>query len=255
MKNPPVIRMGEEMGATFLRRPMRRSTSWRIPTRRNMAAGQGKRTRPSSRAPSPISWAKRIDRGILRLSNSLHGASFFRSVRPATTAGQKIWPLDVQSTARLMGLIGPNHWTIRPNIYHSLSLSLNPSKREKGVGGGRTARGRSELAVVHGGSSREVLPGHGAPGEEAFPSLFLLLPCFRHRWFARREMRWDSGMQGVGKTTLVMRVLESLRASHPDLKVRGFYTRKRRSLCISLSVPLALFSGLRLGNCTCLRLN
>ncbi|CAA6666653.1 unnamed protein product [Spirodela intermedia] len=37
-----------------------------------------------------------------------------------------------------------------------------------------------------------------------------------------------TGPPGVGKTTLVMRVLESLRASHPDLKVRGFYTREVR---------------------------
>ncbi|MQL86561.1 hypothetical protein Taro_019088, partial [Colocasia esculenta] len=37
-----------------------------------------------------------------------------------------------------------------------------------------------------------------------------------------------TGPPGVGKTTLVMRVLESLRASHPDLRVRGFYTREVR---------------------------
>lgn len=33
-------------------------------------------------------------------------------------------------------------------------------------------------------------------------------------------------MQGVGKTTLIMRVLESLKASNPSLKVQGFYTGK-----------------------------
>ena len=31
--------------------------------------------------------------------------------------------------------------------------------------------------------------------------------------------------QGVGKTTLVMRVFETLRGSHPNLTIRGLYTR------------------------------
>lgn len=30
----------------------------------------------------------------------------------------------------------------------------------------------------------------------------------------------------MGKTTLIIRVLENLRASNPNLKVQGFYTRK-----------------------------
>nr|CAD1835227.1 unnamed protein product [Ananas comosus var. bracteatus] len=34
--------------------------------------------------------------------------------------------------------------------------------------------------------------------------------------------------QGVGKTTLVMRVFETLRASHPHLTICGFYTREVR---------------------------
>ncbi|KAK8446885.1 hypothetical protein SEVIR_9G557700v4 [Setaria viridis] len=34
-----------------------------------------------------------------------------------------------------------------------------------------------------------------------------------------------TGPPGVGKTTLVMRVFEALRASHPNLTIRGFYTR------------------------------
>ncbi|KAH0456844.1 hypothetical protein IEQ34_014751 [Dendrobium chrysotoxum] len=37
-----------------------------------------------------------------------------------------------------------------------------------------------------------------------------------------------TGPPGVGKTTLVMRVVESLRASHPELNIQGFYTREIR---------------------------
>ncbi|OVA00627.1 AAA+ ATPase domain [Macleaya cordata] len=37
-----------------------------------------------------------------------------------------------------------------------------------------------------------------------------------------------TGPPGVGKTTLVMKVLESLRTSNPNLKVQGFYTREIR---------------------------
>ncbi|CAO2826854.1 unnamed protein product [Amaranthus hypochondriacus] len=37
-----------------------------------------------------------------------------------------------------------------------------------------------------------------------------------------------SGSPGVGKTTLLIRVLERLRASNPNLKVQGFYTREIR---------------------------
>ncbi|XP_010695204.2 uncharacterized protein LOC104907880 [Beta vulgaris subsp. vulgaris] len=37
-----------------------------------------------------------------------------------------------------------------------------------------------------------------------------------------------SGSPGVGKTTLIIRVLENLRASNPNLKVQGFYTREIR---------------------------
>ncbi|XP_062211630.1 uncharacterized protein LOC133912757 [Phragmites australis] len=37
-----------------------------------------------------------------------------------------------------------------------------------------------------------------------------------------------TGPPGVGKTTLVMRVFETLRASHPHLNIRGFYTREVR---------------------------
>ncbi|MCL7021981.1 hypothetical protein MKW94_007595 [Papaver nudicaule] len=37
-----------------------------------------------------------------------------------------------------------------------------------------------------------------------------------------------TGPPGVGKTTLVMKVLEMLRASHPILKAQGFYTSEIR---------------------------
>uniref|UniRef100_A0A0D6R8R8 AAA+ ATPase domain-containing protein n=1 Tax=Araucaria cunninghamii TaxID=56994 RepID=A0A0D6R8R8_ARACU len=37
-----------------------------------------------------------------------------------------------------------------------------------------------------------------------------------------------TGPPGVGKTTLIIRVLEKLRSAHPQLKVRGFYTREVR---------------------------
>ncbi|PIA56854.1 hypothetical protein AQUCO_00700898v1 [Aquilegia coerulea] len=37
-----------------------------------------------------------------------------------------------------------------------------------------------------------------------------------------------TGPPGVGKTTLIMRVLESLRTSIPNLKIQGFYTREVR---------------------------
>lgn len=37
-----------------------------------------------------------------------------------------------------------------------------------------------------------------------------------------------TGPPGVGKTTLVMRVLESLRTSNPNFKIQGFYTSEVR---------------------------
>ncbi|CAN1215613.1 Cancer-related nucleoside-triphosphatase homolog [Linum perenne] len=36
-----------------------------------------------------------------------------------------------------------------------------------------------------------------------------------------------TGPPGVGKTTLIMRVLESLKLSNPNLNIQGFYTRGR----------------------------
>lgn len=37
-----------------------------------------------------------------------------------------------------------------------------------------------------------------------------------------------TGPAGIGKTTLIVRVLETLRNSNPNLKVQGFYTREIR---------------------------
>ncbi|XP_065855739.1 uncharacterized protein [Euphorbia lathyris] len=37
-----------------------------------------------------------------------------------------------------------------------------------------------------------------------------------------------TGPPGVGKTTLIMRVFESLKISNPNLKIQGFYTREIR---------------------------
>ncbi|KAE9450230.1 hypothetical protein C3L33_17870, partial [Rhododendron williamsianum] len=37
-----------------------------------------------------------------------------------------------------------------------------------------------------------------------------------------------TGSPGVGKTTLIIKVLECLKTSHPNLKVQGFYTREIR---------------------------
>lgn len=37
-----------------------------------------------------------------------------------------------------------------------------------------------------------------------------------------------TGSPGVGKTTLIARVLENLRTSNPNLKIQGFFTREIR---------------------------
>ncbi|KAJ6413351.1 hypothetical protein OIU84_006195 [Salix udensis] len=37
-----------------------------------------------------------------------------------------------------------------------------------------------------------------------------------------------TGPPGAGKTTLIMRVLETLKTSNPSLKIQGFYTREIR---------------------------
>lgn len=50
-------------------------------------------------------------------------------------------------------------------------------------------------------------------------------PERRTKLSSRFDMRLNRCLQGVGKTTLVMRVLETLRSSHPHLTARGFYTR------------------------------
>lgn len=44
-------------------------------------------------------------------------------------------------------------------------------------------------------------------------------------------------LKGVGKTTLIMRVFESLKTSNPNLEIQGFYTRmlfQSHSLSLSL---------------------
>lgn len=50
----------------------------------------------------------------------------------------------------------------------------------------------------------------------------------------------------MGKTTLIVRVFEMLKASNPNLKIKGFYTRKQipSSFCFSaidfaMDVPLS----------------
>lgn len=45
---------------------------------------------------------------------------------------------------------------------------------------------------------------------------------------ARAKCFLVTGPPGVGKTTLIIRVLESLKAANPSLKVQGFYTREIR---------------------------
>jgi nucleoside-triphosphatase len=37
-----------------------------------------------------------------------------------------------------------------------------------------------------------------------------------------------TGPPGVGKTTLIMRVLDMMRVSNPNLKIQGFYTQEMR---------------------------
>jgi hypothetical protein len=72
---------------------------------------------------------------------------------------------------------------------------------------------------VHGRRAVEVPPRNWSACKPPEPSQTLLLSP---------NNRLTSGFwysQGVGKTTLVMRVFETLRGSHPNLTIRGFYTR------------------------------
>ncbi|KAF9603719.1 hypothetical protein IFM89_037482 [Coptis chinensis] len=54
-----------------------------------------------------------------------------------------------------------------------------------------------------------------------------------------------TGPPGVGKTTLVMRVLESLRTSHPNLKVQGFYTSEVRQGAERVGFDVVTLDGRR----------
>ncbi|BFI12248.1 nucleoside-triphosphatase [Marchantia polymorpha subsp. ruderalis] len=45
---------------------------------------------------------------------------------------------------------------------------------------------------------------------------------------ASKRLVFVTGPPGVGKTTLIMKVLERLRSEYPNLQMRGFYTRETR---------------------------
>ena len=77
-----------------------------------------------------------------------------------------------------------------------------------------------------------MLPRHRSSCKNFHSSSSLILEvsiCLAqpHMWFLCLFL------QGVGKTTLIMRVFETLKASNPNLKVQGFYTRM-------LSIPFSL---------------
>ncbi|GMH06606.1 hypothetical protein Nepgr_008446 [Nepenthes gracilis] len=54
-----------------------------------------------------------------------------------------------------------------------------------------------------------------------------------------------TGPPGVGKTTLIIRVLESLKTSNPDLKVQGFYTSEIRQGNDRVGFEVVTVSGRR----------
>ncbi|GAB2279739.1 hypothetical protein Dimus_014379 [Dionaea muscipula] len=56
-----------------------------------------------------------------------------------------------------------------------------------------------------------------------------------------------TGPPGIGKTTLIIRVLESLRASNPNLKVQGFYTREIRQGADRVGFEVVTIGGGRRG--------
>lgn len=107
---------------------------------------------------------------------------------------------------------------------HSLASSKNKLRRAYG----RQNRRREE---DQDGYSWEMLPFHWPTCMKSKPSIFLSLdisPSSRLKK-EKNHLSLSSSMiidQGIGKTTLVMKVLESLKISIPSLKVRGFYTRK-----------------------------
>ncbi|XP_077246884.1 uncharacterized protein LOC143886695 isoform X2 [Tasmannia lanceolata] len=54
-----------------------------------------------------------------------------------------------------------------------------------------------------------------------------------------------TGPPGIGKTTLVMKVLESLRVSNPNLKVQGFYTSEIRQGAERVGFEVVTLDGRR----------
>ncbi|KAL0462379.1 UNVERIFIED_CONTAM: Cancer-related nucleoside-triphosphatase [Sesamum latifolium] len=54
-----------------------------------------------------------------------------------------------------------------------------------------------------------------------------------------------TGPPGVGKTTLIIRVLEALRQSNPSLKIQGFYTRELREGAERVGFEVVTLDGRR----------
>ncbi|XP_042040517.1 cancer-related nucleoside-triphosphatase homolog isoform X1 [Salvia splendens] len=52
-------------------------------------------------------------------------------------------------------------------------------------------------------------------------------------------------MQGVGKTTLIIRVLDALKQFIPSLKIQGFYTREVREGCDRVGFEVVTVDGRR----------
>ncbi|KAL2247348.1 UNVERIFIED_CONTAM: Cancer-related nucleoside-triphosphatase, partial [Sesamum indicum] len=54
-----------------------------------------------------------------------------------------------------------------------------------------------------------------------------------------------TGPPGVGKTTLIIRVLEALKQSNPSLKIQGFYTRELREGAERVGFEVVTLDGRR----------
>ncbi|XP_042421181.1 cancer-related nucleoside-triphosphatase homolog [Zingiber officinale] len=54
-----------------------------------------------------------------------------------------------------------------------------------------------------------------------------------------------TGPPGVGKTTLITRVFEALRASHPQITIQGFYTREVREGSDRVGFEVVTLDGMR----------
>ncbi|XP_024521468.1 cancer-related nucleoside-triphosphatase homolog [Selaginella moellendorffii] len=52
-----------------------------------------------------------------------------------------------------------------------------------------------------------------------------------------------TGSPGIGKTTLIVKVVEKLRATHPNLKVQGFYTKEVRKEGERVGFEVIAFNG------------